>query len=140
MKRIAAALALALLATGAASAQSYPDDPGLGTERGVEQVNNSGQVGTVTLFRRGAATRVVVDLKGTDPSRVQSVRLYRGPSCDDLGTSGPAYFLSDMRNGTSVSTVKAPEEKLVSGNYNLVVFSTNTKGARATACGHLYAS
>ena len=139
MKRIAAALALALLTTTTASAQSYPDDPGLGTERGIEQVNNSGQVGTVTLFRRGAATRVVVDLKGTDPSRVQSVRLYRGPSCDDLGTRGPAYFLTDMRNGASVSTVKAPEEKLISGNYNLVVFSSNGKGVRATACGHLYA-
>ena len=140
MKRFAAALALALLTTTVASAQSYPDDPGVGTERGIEQVNNSGQVGTVTLFRRGAATRVVVDLKGTDPGRVQSVRLYRGPSCDDLGTSGPAYFLSDMRNGRSVSTVKAPEDKLLSGNYDLVVFSSNTKGARATACGHIYAS
>ena len=140
MKRSAAALAFALLATSVASAQSYPDDPGLGTERGVEQVNNSGQVGTVTLFRRGAATRVVVDLKGTLPGRVQSVRFYRGPSCDDLGTSGPAYFLNDMRNGTSASTVKAPEDKLVSGNYNVVVFSSNTAGARATACGHLYAA
>ncbi|HEV2740411.1 MAG TPA: hypothetical protein VGU66_17765 [Candidatus Elarobacter sp.] len=139
MKRIAAALALALLATTAASAQSYPDDPGLGTERGIEQVNNSGQVGTLTLFRRGAVTRVVVDLKGTDPGRVQSVRIYRGPSCDDIGTSGPAYFLSDMRNGNSVSTVKAPEDKLLSGNYNLVVFSSNAAGARATACGHIYA-
>ena len=139
MKRTAAALALALLATTAASAQSYPDDPGIGTERGIEQVNNSGQVGTLTLFRRGAVTRVVVDLKGTDPSRVQSVRIYRGPSCDDIGTSGPAYFLSDMRNGSSVSTVKAPEDKLLSGNYNLVVFSSNAAGARATACGHIYA-
>jgi hypothetical protein len=138
MKRFAAALALALLTTTAASAQSYPDDPGTGTERGIEQVNNSGQVGTVTLFGRGAVTRVVVDLKGTDPGRVQSVRLYRGPSCDDLGTSGPAYFLTDMRNGASTSTVKAPEVKLLSGNYNVVVFSANTKGARATACGHLY--
>jgi hypothetical protein len=140
MKRTAATLAIALLATAVASAQSYPGDPGLGTERGIEQVNNSGQVGTVTLFRRGATTRLVVDLKGTDPSRVQSVRLYRGPSCDDLGTSGPAYFLSDMRNGTSGSTVKAPEDKLLSGNYNLVVFSSNTAGARATACGHLSAA
>jgi hypothetical protein len=78
MKRLAAALALALLTTTGASAQSYPDDPGLGTERGIEQVNNSGQVGTMTLFRRGAATRVVVDLKGTEPGRVQSVRRYRG--------------------------------------------------------------
>ncbi|HEY6236815.1 MAG TPA: hypothetical protein VIW69_17070 [Candidatus Elarobacter sp.] len=139
MKRTAAALALALLATTAASAQSYPDDPGLGTARGIEQVNNSGQVGTLTLFRRGAVTRVVVDLKGTEPGRVQSVRIYRGPSCDDIGTSGPAYFLSDMHNGSSVSTVKAPEDKLLSGNYNLVVFSSNAAGARATACGHIYA-
>jgi hypothetical protein len=139
MKRFAAALALALLTTTVASAQSYPDDPGLGTERGIEQVNNSGQVGTVTLFRRGAVTRVVVDLKGTDPSRVQSVRIYRGPSCEDLGMSGPAYFLTDMRNGASNSTVKAPEEKLLSGNYSLVVFSSNLKGAHATACGHIYA-
>lgn len=140
MKRLAAALALALITTAAASAQSYPDDSGAGVERGIEQVNNSGQVGTVTLFRRGAATRVVVDLKGTDPARVQSVRLYRGPSCEDLGTSGPAYFLTDMRNGGSVSSVKAPGEKLLSGNYNVVVFSSNLKGAAATACGHLYAS
>ena len=139
MKRFAAALALALLTSTAASAQSYPDDPGLGTERGIQQVNNSGHVGTVTLFRRGAVTRVIVDLKGTDPARVQSVRMYRGPSCDDLGTGGPAYFLSDLRNGNSISTVKASEEKLISGNYNLVVFSSNAKGARATACGHLYA-
>ena len=48
------------------------------------------------------------------------------------------YFLTDLRNGASISTVKATEEKLLSGNYNLVVFSSNAKGARATACGHLY--
>jgi len=140
MKRLAAALALALLTTTTASAQSYPDDPGVGIERGVEQVNNSGQVGTVTLFRRGAVTRVVVDLKGTEPGRVQSVRLYRGKACEEFDPGGPAYFLTDLRNGASISTVKAPEEKLASGNYNLVVFSSNAKGAGATACGHLYAS
>jgi hypothetical protein len=138
MKRFAAALALALLTTTVASAQSYPDDPGLGTERGIEQVNNSGQVGTVTLLRRGAVTRVLVDLKGTEAGRVQSVRLYRGKSCEEFDPGGPAYFLTDLRNGTSNSTVKAPEEKLLSGNYNLVVFSSNAKGAHATACGHLY--
>ncbi len=139
MKRIAAALALALLTTTVASAQSYPGDPGVGTERGIEQVNNSGQVGTLTLFRHSATTSVVVDIKGTEPGRVQSVRIYRGPSCDDLGTAGPAYFLNDLRDGRSVSSVKAPEEKLLSGNYNLVVFSANKAAARATACGHLYA-
>ena len=139
MKRFAATLAFALFTAAAASAQSYPDDPGVGEERGVEQVNNSGQVGTVTLFRRGPNTSVVVDLKGTDPGRVQSVRIYRGASCEDLNPGRPAYFLHDMRNGRSVSVVKAPEDKLLSGNYNLVVFSSNTAGARGTGCGHLYA-
>ena len=139
MKRFAAALALALFTTAVASAQQAPDDPGLGTERGVEQVNNSGQVGTMTLLRRGAVTRVLVDLKGTEPGRVQSVRMYRGKSCEEFDPGGPVYFLTDLRNGASNSTVKATEEKLLSGNYNLVVFSSNAKGAPATACGHLYA-
>jgi len=138
MKRFVAALAATLLTTAVASAQSYPGDPGVGEQRGIEQVNNSGQVGTATLFNAGAGTRVVVDLKGTPPGRVQSVRIYRGPSCDDLGTSGPAYFLNDMKNGRSSSVVKAAESKLLSGNYNVVVFSSNLAGARATACGHLY--
>ncbi|HYW52319.1 MAG TPA: hypothetical protein VE826_00045 [Dongiaceae bacterium] len=138
MTRLAAALAATLLTTTAAAyGQSYPGDPGAGEQRGIEQVNNSGQVGTATLFRRGANTRVVIELHGTTPGRVQSVRIYRGPSCDDLGAK-PQYFLTDMRNGTSVSTVNAPEDKLLSGNYNVVVFSSNTAGARSTACGHLY--
>ena len=138
MKRFVAALAAALLTTAAASAQSYPGDPGAGTQRGIESVNNSGQVGTVTLFNAGAGTRVLVELQGTIPGRMQSVRLYRGPSCDDIGNTGPVYFLIDMKNGVSRSLVKAPEDKLLSGNYNVVVFSSNAAGARATACGHLY--
>jgi hypothetical protein len=138
MTRLAAALAAALLTTTAAAyGQSYPGDPGVGEERGMEQLNNSGEVGTATLFRRGATTRVVVELHGTAPGRVQSVRIYRGPSCDDLAAK-PQYFLTDMRNGRSLSTVNAPENKLLSGNYNVVVFSSNTTGARSTACGHLY--
>ena len=137
MKSLIAALAAAALTTTAALAQSYPGDPGSGEQRGMEQVNNSGQVGMVTLFRRGPSTAVGVELKGTEPGHVQSVRIYRGPSCDDLAPK-PQYFLSDMRNGVSRSVVKAPEEKLLSGNYNVVVFSSNQAGARATACGHLY--
>ncbi len=140
MKRLAAALFAALLTTAVASAQPFPDDPGLGVERGMQEVNNSGQVGTVTLFRRDPNARVVVALHGTPGGRVQSVRVYRGPSCDDLGIAGPTYFLTDMKNGLSVSLVKAPEAKLLSGNYSVVVFSSNEAGARATSCGHLYAS
>jgi hypothetical protein len=140
MKRhVVAALAAALLTTAAASAQSYPGDPGVGVERGIEEVNNSGQVGAATLFHAGpSATRVFVVLHGTIPGRVQSVRIYRGQSCEDFTPGGPAYFLNDMKNGVSNSTVKLAEEKLLSGNYNVVVFSSNRAGAGATACGHLY--
>jgi hypothetical protein len=140
MKRhVVAALAAALLTTAAASAQSYPGDPGTGVERGIEQVSNSGQVGTATLFHAGpSATRVLVVLHGTPPGRVQSVRIYRGQSCEDFAPGGPTHFLTDMKNGVSNSIVKLPEEKLLSGNYNVVVFSTNRAGAGATACGHLY--
>jgi hypothetical protein len=137
MKRTTAALIAVLLTTAFASAQSYPGDTGAGEQRGVEQLNNSGQVGTVTLFNAGANTRVVVELKGTPEARAQSVRFYRGPSCDDLAPK-PQYFLNDMKSGTSRSVVKAPEDKLLSGNYNVVVFSSNVAGARSTACGHLY--
>ena len=138
MKRsAAAALVAALLTTAAASAQTTPGDPGAGEQRGIQEVSNSGQVGTVTLFNHGATTGVVVELHGTEPGRVQSVRFYRGQSCDDLGDK-PQYFLNDMHNGVSRSSVKASEDKLLSGNYNVLVFSTNRAGARATACGHLY--
>jgi hypothetical protein len=138
MKRPIAVLVAALLSTAAASAQSYPGDPGVGVERGVEQLNNSGQVGTVTLFGRDPDTRIVVVIHGAD-GRAESVRIYRGPSCDDLVTA-PTYELVDLKNGLSTSTVKSPEAKLLSGNYNVVVFSSTAAGARSTACGHLYAS
>jgi hypothetical protein len=133
-----AALVAALLTVAVASAQSYPGDPGAGVERGIQELNNSGQVGAVTLSHRDPNTRVVVVLHGVPDGRVESVRVYRGPSCDDLVTT-PTYFLTDLKNGLSASLVKAPEPKLLSGNYNVVFFSSTLPGARATACGHLYA-
>src|SRR5947209_11982498 len=51
IKRTLDVLAAALLTTAVASAQSYPDDSGAGTRLGIEQLNTSGQVGEVTLFR-----------------------------------------------------------------------------------------
>lgn len=139
MKCLVAAFIAALLSTVGASAQPFPGDPGLGVERGMQQANNSGQVGTVTLFAREPNARVVVELHGTPEGRTQSVRIYRGPSCDELAAA-PAYRLADMKHGLSVSLVTAPESKLLSGNYNAVVLSSNAPGAKPAACGHLYAS
>lgn len=136
MKRSLAVLAAALLTTAAASAQGYPDT-GTGIERGIEQVSNSGQVGSITIVPRGASTSVTVNLKGT-PNRAQSVRIYRGKSCENDIAERPAFFLSDMHGGSSSSTVPVAANRLLSGNYNVLVFSGTQAGARVTACGHLY--
>jgi hypothetical protein len=136
MKCTLAAVVAALVTTAAASAQSYPGDSGAGTERGVEQINNSGQIGTVTLFRRDPAARIEIALHGVSDGRLESVRIYRGPSCDDLQPR-PTYFLADLKKGVSRSSVSLTAARLLSGNYNIVVFSNNRAGAQTVACGHL---
>ncbi len=140
MKRILAVLAAVLLGTATASAQSYPDDPGGGNRLGIESLNNSGQVGSITLFggSGGAATRAVVEIKGAN-ARPEAVRIYRGQSCDDVSGGRPAYVLSNLSGGgMSRSAVRVSLDRLLSGNYNLVVFSSTAPGARPVACGHLY--
>ena len=135
--RIVAAALLAVLTTAVASAQGYPGDSGAGVERGIQQVNDSGEVGTVTLFRRSVRTAIFVVMHGVPPGRVESVRVYRGQDCDALESS-PRYFLADLKGGVSRTEVALSEDRLLSGNYNLVVFSRNHPGAPAAACGHLY--
>lgn len=136
-KRFVAATLLAALTTAVASAQGYPGDPGAGVERGIQQLNDSGQVGTVTLFRRAARTAIFVVMHGVSPGRTESVRVYRGQDCDALESS-PRYFLSDLKGGVSRTEIALSEERLLSGNYNVVVFLNNRPGAAAAACGHLY--
>lgn len=138
MRRLLAACTAALLCTAAASAQSYPDAHPNGYELGLQSVNNSGQVGTVTLFNHGPKTLMVLHLSGA-VRPAQSVRLYRGHDCDADIETKPAFFLNDAKNGSSVSTAPLGWDRLLSGNYNVVVFSSNRAGARASACGHLYA-
>ena len=136
MHRTLAALVAALAIPAAAAAQSYPGDSGAGTERGIQELNNSGQVGTATLYAHGATTTVVVAIKGAG-SKSESVRIYRGPSCDDIAGK-PQQGLSDLHNGSSRTTVKMSQDRLLSGNYNVVLFSSTAGGARSVACGHLY--
>lgn len=140
MKRSLAVLAAALLTTAVASAQSYPDDSGAGTRLGIQQLNTSGQVGEVTLFRADPNVRVVVRMDGTQGRR-EAVRIYRGQSCDNVPVASgqPAYLLSNLSpQGFSRTVAHASEDKLLSGNYNVVVLSSSAPGARPVACGHLY--
>jgi hypothetical protein len=141
MKRTLAVLAATLLTTAVAAAQSYPDPSGgAGTQLGIQELNTSGQVGDVTLFRADPNVRVAVRMDGAQ-GKAEAVRIYRGQSCDGLnGVFGrPAYVLSNLSpQGVSRTVVHATADRLLSGNYNIVVFSSTAPGARPVACGHLY--
>jgi hypothetical protein len=137
MKHALAAITAALLTTTAAAAQSYPGDPGLGVQRGIEQLNNSGQVGSVTVFSGAMGARVLVQVHGA--GRPESVRIVRGSSCENV-TATPSYVLSDLHAGVSRTVVHIDESRLLSGNYNVVVFGSTAGRGPMVACGHLYAA
>ena len=144
MQTSVAARCAALLATGAAAslltlpalAHRLPGDTGAGVERGIQELNNSGQVGTVTLFEHARDSLVFVQIHGAP--RAELVRLVRGPGCDNLAP-GVAFVVSDLRGGASQSLVHARIDRLLSGNYNVVVFGSTSRQGGPVACGHLYA-
>ena len=141
MKLLISLLAGAIIASSGAPAfaQKAPGGvpAGAGLQRGMLGLNNSGQAGFVTLFRRGNSTHIVTALEGTMPGRVQMVAIQRGKSCDDV-KAGVVNRLADMRNGMSRGDAPMSEDRLLSGNYVVVVYSNNVPGGRPTACGQLY--
>jgi Cu/Zn superoxide dismutase len=131
------ALAAALGSTAAiAVAQISPNDLGFGTKLGIEQQNNSGEVGTVTLFRRGPNTLVDLQLFGEPPGRSQPAHIHRGSSCDNLDPT-PAFGLAPVVNGHSRTLVHYPLARLVSGNYVVNVHASSSNLKHYVACGHL---
>lgn len=139
MKHLFASLAVALLLTAApAFAQMGPGGVpvGAGLQRGVQQIGQSGQVGFVTLFGAGSGTRVVTAINGAG-GRVEMVAIQRGKDCDSF-EPGIVARSADLTNGTSRGTVPMSEDRLLSGNYDVIVYSSNVPGARPVACGHLY--
>lgn len=141
--QMTAAIVAALFATTAPSfAQIAPGDTGAGAQRGTQEMNNSGQVGTVTLFRHGSTTEVVLNVKSTRAGR-QAARIYRGKSCDALQANrASAYTLSDVVNGHSRTMVRASGAKLLSDNYVVIVHAGTSGKAlqHEVSCGHLYAA
>lgn len=136
------ALACALFASFACAtatiAQIDPDDSGLGTKRGMAQQNNSGEAGTVTLFRRGAtSTLVVLSVASVPAGRSQPAHIHRGHACDSLDPK-PAFGLAPVVNGVSRTLVKVPEARLLSGNYVVNVHSSAQNIGRYVSCGELY--
>jgi hypothetical protein len=143
-------IAAAFLATALpVLAQMAPGDTGAGTERGVQQLNQSGQVGTVTLFNGGGSTHVVLNIHGEPAGRVESAHIHRGKGCDPGQIDPkPAFPLTNVVNGRGVSTVNVSEDRLLSGNYVVIVHAGPMEAMHGMmpskasevymACGYLY--
>lgn len=127
------ALIAALIAgvTAPAIAQTALDQSLTGVVRGIESQNTSGQVGEV-LFHDGS---LIVDMKGTN-GKAEAVTINRGFQCSDQ--PGPVTArLGTLSNGKLSATVSISTDRLLSGNY-LVVVHNNDADSRAVACGQLY--
>jgi len=135
----AAAVACLLLSGGPLGAQIDPNDPyGRGAQRGIQELNTSGQVGTVTLLRRDDDAFVSIAMRGVPAGKVESAGIVRLQDCTaDAAHAVPAYALADLRDGRSATLVKAPVAKLISGNYS-VVLRSKEKPDHLFACGHLF--
>lgn len=106
----------ALCASTVALAQIAPGDTGSGIKRGLHSMNNSGEVGTVTLFNRsgGNKTLVVVELAGEANGRQQPASIHRGKECDDV-TPAPAYPLSPQSTAFRARWSKRPKRNSCRG-------------------------
>ena len=125
---------VAALLAGAMSpalAQTSLDQSLTGVVRGLQSQNTSGQVGEV-LFR---ANGLIVDVKGTG-GKPEVLTINRGFQCSDQ--PGPVVaHLGTLSNGTLSAPVTLSSDRLLSGNY-LVVVHNNGANSAAVACGQLY--
>lgn len=127
-------LVVALLAgsISPALAQTSLDQSLTGVVRGIQSQNTSGQVGEV-LFRSNG---VIVDMQGTS-GKPEAVTINRGFQCSDQ--PGPVYILlGTLSNGKLTAPVSLSSDRLLSGNYLVVVHNNNDVKSAAVACGQLY--
>jgi hypothetical protein len=137
ISKVALAAALALGCAGTALAQMAPDDTGAGEKRGIEELNQSGEVGTVTLFGHGPKQTMVVLNVQQAPPHPQPAAIQRARSCNQIQPQ-IAWPLHDLVAGHSVTIVNASLDRLLSGNYATVVRTSRSAGAAYLNCGHLY--
>jgi hypothetical protein len=138
MRNLALLVAAVLCTIAPAFPQISPNDRlGLGTKRGIQQMHQSGQVGTVMLLDRGPQTSVDVSMHGVPAGKIESVAVVRNSDCTEALPVTPAYPLNDLVGGHSRTIVNATNAKLLSGNYSVVVRSQQ-QPEHALACGHLF--
>jgi hypothetical protein len=130
------AVALFLTLGAPVFAQTIPGDSNRGTRFGVQQLNNSGQVGTVTIFPHGEKTLVVIHLVEKESrGKTQDVKLARFQTCDDPNSATSPMPLTQSVDGRSSTFVNIPFERMLSGNYGVLVRSVGN--TIDVACGHI---
>ena len=135
---LASCIAALTLAVPHAQAQIDPNDPlGLGTKLGVQTMNNSGQLGSVNLHKRGVKTFVDVSIEGVPHGKVETASIHRMKDCDGAIDPKATYVLSDVRNGRSRTLLAVVKDRLLSGNYGVVIASKENPH-HYFGCGHLY--
>ncbi len=111
----------------------------LDNKLGVQELNNSGEDGEVTLFGKngGRQTLVVVILEGAPHARPQPVSIRHSNDCERISAASPIE-LHPLSNGHSSTLIDVPIMKLLSGNYSVVVSTRVADPNHYVSCGHLY--
>lgn len=128
-----------LLAAGCGSgSNSGSGDNGSEMTVTLGEQNGSGESGTATLTKVGDMTKVVIDLQSKSAmpgSAAQPAHIHKG-SCDNLNAT-PEYGLTDVKAGTSTSTVDAKLDDLRKGDYAINVHKSAADIETYVACGDI---
>jgi hypothetical protein len=131
---VLAATVASLALAGFAAGCGGDDEESGGDEATVElaAVGDSGQTGTATLTASGTMTTVVLEVD--DPvSSSQPAHIHEG-TCDELNPA-PAYGLTNVVDGQSETTVDAPLDELIDGDYAINLHMSADDLETYTSCG-----
>ncbi|MCI0872231.1 MAG: hypothetical protein J4O07_10490, partial [Chloroflexi bacterium] len=100
----------------------------------LNELNNSGQSGSVTLTPKGTKTTVAVSITPGAVGIGQPIHIHSG-SCDDLG--GVVYPLTSLDAGMSATTVDVSISSLLSGRFAVNAHKSGPEASVYVACGDL---
>ncbi|MCZ6538998.1 MAG: plastocyanin/azurin family copper-binding protein [Chloroflexi bacterium] len=100
----------------------------------MNELNESGQSGSVTLTPKGTKTTVTVSITPGAVGIAQPIHIHSG-SCADLG--GVVYPLASLDAGMSSITVDASISSLMSGRFAVNAHKSGPEASVYVACGDL---
>lgn len=134
--RTAATALLAAATLGVTGCGGDDTDASSGGALTVElaEQSGSGQSGTATLAAEGDSTKVVIELEN-GKSEPQPAHIHPG-TCADLDPQ-PQHGLTDVVDGRSETTVRAPLSALRAGALAINVHKSAAEAQTYVACGDI---